>query len=168
MDSPKSYDETTKGEAAYAAELGEGAVEDKFHATYTAILSYWFPTSKGYVIDHQVMGDGGKPEYIVVRHAGVLRNPLLIVELKRPKKWNDAGRKEVRMDLVEYIEGRFKSTMFGTIYGLAGIGLRWKALKMSKEEGPEPDTVVEWQDDISSDESFLKMQKVAELVYNLK
>jgi len=43
------------------------------------------------MIDHQIMDTGGKPEYIVVRR-GKRRNPLLIVELKRPERWNDAGK----------------------------------------------------------------------------
>ena len=46
------------------------------------------------MIDHQIMDTGGKPEYRVVRR-GKRRNPLLIVELKRPERWNDAGKEQL-------------------------------------------------------------------------
>jgi len=56
------YDQTIQFEAQYADNLGPCATEDKFHATYNGILAHWFPTSRGYIIDHQVDGTGGKPE----------------------------------------------------------------------------------------------------------
>lgn len=64
------YDNIIKTEAQYAKSLGSTATEDKFQATYNGILTHWFPTGQGYVIDHQVMAAGGKPEFIIVRHAG--------------------------------------------------------------------------------------------------
>ncbi|KAF4593136.1 hypothetical protein EYR38_008846 [Pleurotus pulmonarius] len=123
---------TIQQEAQYALSLGNEAVEDHFHATYNSVLTEWFPTSLGCDIDHQKLGPDGKPEYIVVRHAGGARNPLLIVELKRPSKYNDSGKQEVMDDLVEYIEGRFDLTQYNTIYGLGGIGLSWMEVKMVK------------------------------------
>lgn len=148
-----SYDNTIKQEAAYVAGLGSTATEGRFHALYSGILTAWFPTSKGYIIDHQILGGGGKPEYIVVRHAGGHRNPLLIVELKRPSKWNDAGKQEVVQDLTDYIEGRFDLTQYETIYGVGGIGLHWIACKMEKSGSHTPTTVLGWEDDISSNQS---------------
>jgi len=62
--------------------LSDAASEDQFHA----ILTTWFPTSEGYMID-----TGGEPD---VRR-GKRRNPLLIVELKRPERWNDAGKEQL-------------------------------------------------------------------------
>jgi len=162
------YDATIKEEAAYAASLGSAATEDKFHATYSAILTKWFPTSKGYLIDHQLMGEGGKPEYIIVRRAGGMRNPLLIVELKRPSKWNDAGKREVVSDLTTYIEGRFDLTQYNTIYGLGGIGLNWMVCKMEKSGQHVPQTILDWRGDISSDQSYGHFSEVANLVYHIQ
>lgn len=163
-----SYDATILTEATYVYDLGPNATEDKFHATYSGILSHWFPTTRGYVIDHQVMGAGGKPEYIVVRHAGTYRNPILIVELKRPSKWTEAGQQEVVDDLVTYIEGRFDITEYKSIYGLAGIGLRWMVCKMEKNGDGEPTTVQDWGDNVASKVSFAAFRDVAELLYNIK
>lgn len=115
------------------------------------------------------MGEAGKPEMIVVRHAGGLRNPLLIVELKRPAKFTDSGKAEVWEDLGVYIETRFDGTQYGTICGLGGIGLKWMVYKMGRTEGPVPVKLWDnWQDDITSDASFAQFQNVAELVYQLK
>ncbi|KAG2338811.1 hypothetical protein BDR05DRAFT_1062515 [Suillus weaverae] len=161
------YDQTIKTEAQYANNLGSGATEDKFHATYNGILTHWFPTSHGYIIDHQVMGEGGKPEYIIVRHAGGHRNPLLIVELKRPSKWTAAGKSEVLDDLETYIEGRFELTQYNTIYGVGGIGLNWMVCKMEKTGGHQATEVLGWQDDIASDASYTAFQTIANLVYHI-
>ncbi|KIL56567.1 hypothetical protein M378DRAFT_45193, partial [Amanita muscaria Koide BX008] len=68
----------------------------------------------------QVMGEGGKPEYIIVHHARGKRNPHLIVELKRSNKWTTAGKNEIRDDLTTYIEGQFDLTQYNTIYGVGG------------------------------------------------
>ena len=163
-----SYDYTIKEEATYVVNLGSNATEDKFHALYSEILTTWFPTSKGYIIDHQVLGEGGKPEYIVVRHAGGHRNLLLIVELKRPAKWNDAGKQEVLRDLTDYIEGRFDLTQYKTIYGVGGIGLHWMACKMEKSGLHAPATVLDWHDNISSDQSYHAFKTLADLVYNIQ
>jgi len=161
------YDATIKLEAAHAASLGINATEDKFHATYNGILTHWFPTGQGYVIDHQVMGEGGKPEYIVVRHAGAKRNPLLIVELKRPAKWTAAGKTEVHNELTNYIEGRFDLTQYNTIYGVGGIGLRWSVYKMEKAGSHQLQVVHDWEDDIASDTSYTHFQTIANLVHNI-
>jgi hypothetical protein len=161
------YDATIKTEAQYAESLGINATEDKFHATYNGILTHWFPTSHGYVIDHQVMGEGGKPEYLIVRHAGGKRNPVLIVELKRPNKWTNAGKKEVQDDLKVYIEGRFDLTQYNTIYGVGGIGLHWSVYKMEKSGNHELHVVQDWKDNIASDTSYTEFLHVADLVHKL-
>jgi hypothetical protein len=164
---PASYNETIKAEALYTGTL-EDPYEDKFHATYNGILTNWFPTSQGYLIDHQVSKGGLKPEYIVIRHAGGKRNPLLIVELKRPNKWDkpgEPGKKEIIDDLTVYIEGRFKDTKYDTIYGLGGIGLRWIVYK--KKKGQKLEVVQDWKEDITSDTSYAEFQTIADLVHNM-
>jgi hypothetical protein len=163
-----SYNQTIKGEAHYADSLGPNATEDKFHATYNGILTHWFPSSQGYIIDHQVMGEGGgNSEYIVVRHAGTNRNPLLIVELKRSSKWTAAGKNEIEEDLTFYMEGRFDITQYNTIYGLGGIGLHWAVYKMEKSGNHQLRVVENWKADIASDTSYTKFQNIASLVYNI-
>lgn len=161
------YDQTIKHEAEYAHSLGPDATEDKFHATYNGILTHWFPTARGYVIDHQIMGEGGKPEYIIIRHAGRKRNPLLIVELKRPNKWTAAGKKEVQEDLTTYIEGRFDLTQYNTIYGVGGIGLHWAVYKMEKSGNHKLSLVQDWKDDIASDTSYTEFEHISNLVYTI-
>ncbi len=71
------------------------------------------------MIDHQIMDEGGKPEYIVVCHVGKRRNPLLIVELKRPERWNHAGKLD---ELLIYAEGCFRMTLSICWVGLVYIG----------------------------------------------
>ncbi|KAN0116531.1 hypothetical protein V8E52_005912 [Russula decolorans] len=161
------YDQTIKTEAQYAKSLGSTATEDKFRATYYGILTHWFPTGQGYVIDHKVMEEGGKPEYTIVRRAGGKRSPVLIVELKPPAKWTTAGKAEVLDDLTTYIEGRFDLTQHKTIYGVGGIGLNWMACKMEKSGTSHPVLVHDWEDDIASDTSYTKFETIAGLVYNI-
>jgi hypothetical protein len=168
MSSAASYHNTIRQEAAYLAGLDSTATEDKFHGLYNGILNTWFPASRGYIIDTQLLGVGGKPEFIAVRHAGGHRNPLLIVELKRPSKWNNAGKQEVVSDLTEYIEGRFDLTLYKTIYGVGGIGLHWMACKMEKSGSDTPTTVLGWQDDVSSNRSYNAFKTLADLVYNIQ
>ena len=162
------YGATIKFEAQYTNNLGPNATEDKFHGIYNGILTHWFPTSRGYIIDSQVLEPGGKPEYIVVRHAEGSRNPVLIVELQRPSKRTEGGKKNVVDQLTDYIEGRLDLTSYNTIYGLGGIGLRWMMCKMEKSGDHKPTVVLDWQDNIASDASFAEFENIANLIYNLK
>jgi hypothetical protein len=144
-----------KEEATFVANLGSTTTEDKFHGLYNAILASRFPTSKGYIIDHQVLGNNevGRHKYIIVRRAAELHNPMLIVKLKRPARWNDAGKAEVLEDLIGNIEGWFDLTQYDTIYGLGGIGLHWMVCKMEKSASGshKVTTVLDWCGDINSD-----------------
>jgi len=161
-----SYNHAIKQEAQYVQALGQGATEDCFHATYMGVLTEWFPTSRGYIIDHQGFDEGGQLEYMVVRHAAQ-KNTVLVVELKQPSKFSDAGKWEVMMDLTEYIEHRFDRTQYNTIYGLGGIGLNWMVCKMTRT-GPSIPTVVQtWTADITSDDSYDAFGHIANLVYNI-
>jgi hypothetical protein len=143
------------------------APEDQFHALYNAILNTWFSTSNGYLIDHQILYKNLKPEYVVVKRVGRNRNPLLIVELKRPSRWTTAGRRMVMRELLEYAESRFSLTQYGTIYLLGGIGLHWKVWKMEKTGSDEPTVVVDWQENISSNQSYGIFQTIAGSMYGI-
>ena len=162
------YDATIKQEASFVSNLSlTEATEDKFHATYSGILAHWFPPSLSYLIEPQVRGEEGKPGFIVVRHGGGYRSPLLIVELKRVSKWNDAGRKAVRRELTLHLEGRFDLTRYNTIYGLGGIGFHWMVCKMEKSGSGSPVDVEPWRDDIVSDASYNRFEEIADLIYNI-
>jgi len=78
-----------RGEAAFLVKLGDAASsEDQFHGDPNHMVS-----NVGGL--HQIMDTGGKPENIVVRRGrGKRRNPLLI-ELKRPERWNNAGKEQL-------------------------------------------------------------------------
>lgn len=158
------YHNTLKEEATYVANLGSTAAKDKFHGLYGGILTTWFPASEGYIIDPQGQNRVGK---FVVRQAGGHRNPLLIVELKRPAKWNDAGKQEVVQDLTRHVEGQLDLTQNNTIYGVGGIGLHWMVCKMEKSGLHVLGTVLGWDDDISSNQSYDAFKTVAELVYHI-
>ena len=108
-----------------------------------------------------------KPEYVVVKRVGRNRNPLLIVELKRPSRWTTAGRRMVMRELLEYAESRFSLTQYGTIYLLGGIGLHWKVWKMEKTGSDEPTVVVDWQENISSNQSYGIFQTIAGSMYGI-
>jgi hypothetical protein len=161
------YNAAIQTEARYVHNLGVDATEDRFHGIYTSILLHWFPTRLGYIVEPQVCGDGGTPEFIIVRHLGSPSNPVLIVELKRPSQWTAAWQQAIVDELVDDIEGRFDHTMNNTIYGLGGIGLHWMVCKMQKSGDHLPTTVLDWQDNIASDASYTKFETIADLVYNL-
>jgi hypothetical protein len=118
--------------------IGPNATEDQFHGIYNGILTHWFPTSCGYIIDHQVYAPGGKPGYIIVCHARGFHNPILIVEIKCPSKWTVAGQQMVMDELADYIEGWFDLTQYNTIYSLGGIGLNCMVCEMHKSGDSPP------------------------------
>lgn len=165
-----SYSALIHAEATTLIGRGLDAREDEFHGIYHLILTHWFPENLGYIPAAQVLGAGGKPEYVVIHRTGHLlgtRNIVLISELKRPAKWTEAGRREVIDDLVNYIEGRFDLTQHDTIYGLGGIGLHWFVCRMRKSGSSWPTVVLDWQDDITSDGSFAQFGAIANAVYNI-
>jgi hypothetical protein len=93
------YETIIKTEQAYLSSLGVNAVEDKFYGLYNAILNHWFTPSGGYIIESQVQGFGGRPEYFVVRHANGARDPIVVVEIKRPNTLHTGGKDEARRDI---------------------------------------------------------------------
>lgn len=161
------YHETIQFEAQYVDDLGSSAPEDKFRGTYNAIILHWFPSTRGYLVDLQVLGDGGEPKYVVVCHNGGYRNPLIIVNLKPPSEWTAAGKDKVWLELQSNIEGLFDLTKFDTIYGVAGIGLHWMACKMDRLAGHQATQLLDWQDNIASESSYTQFQTIANLVYSL-
>jgi len=164
-----SYSSGTKGEAQYVAKLGTTARADTLHILYNMVLHKWFPVSAWYAIGRKALCGAGKSgrKSFFVRRAGYDRDPLLIVELKRPAKWNDAGRQEVLKHLTESIQAQLHETRYNTIYGLGAIGLHWMVCKMEKDGSPVPTTVMDWHDDISSDSSYAAFKAVAALIYDI-
>jgi hypothetical protein len=156
---------------AQLANSSAQAREERFYAIYIDILTYWFPSTHGYHIDPQtsINGHGGKPDYILVRNAFGHRNPLLVVEIKRPSKWTEGGKAQVVRELEYYMEQCFDVTQHDTIYGLGGIGLHWMLCKMTTMGGPESEIVVDWLDNIASDDSYdVFRDHVAQRVYNIE
>jgi len=160
------YYEVIKANAKDVADLGSVVREDELRGLYPGILWQWF--SKSYIIDRQVLNGARKPgrKSFFIRHAGC-DDPLLIVELKRPAKWNDAGKQEVMEDLTKSIQTQFAETPYNTIYGIGAIGLHWMVCKMEKDGLPVPTTVLDWHDDITSDLSYDAFKDIADLVYNI-
>jgi hypothetical protein len=91
----KTYEPTIHMEAAYVLSRGIDALEYATYGTYAAVLAHWFTISNGYITDTQVLDDkfrfailqDGKPEFVIIQHSHNRRNPLLVVELKRPSMW---------------------------------------------------------------------------------
>ncbi|KAH9987044.1 hypothetical protein BJV77DRAFT_964953 [Russula vinacea] len=132
-----SYDATIQGAARRADSFGPNAAKDKFRGTYYSVLVHWFPTSRGYIIDHQVLGPAGKKvEYIVTRNEGA------------------AGQQMVVDELVGHIKDHFNLTRYNTIYGLGGIGLQWMVCKIQRSGDHQPIVLVNWKDNIASDASL--------------
>ncbi|KAF8465434.1 hypothetical protein DFH94DRAFT_356799 [Russula ochroleuca] len=159
-----SYDATIQN---YANSLGPNAAKDKFHCIYFGVLAHWFPTTRGYLIDHQVLGPAGKVEYIVIRQEGGSHNPLFVVKLNHPSKWTAAGQQMAVDKLVDHIKGQFDLTQYDTIYGLSGIGLHWIVYKMQRSGNFQSTLLVNWQDNIASDASYAEFAVIADLVYSL-
>ncbi|KAG5646024.1 hypothetical protein DXG03_004626 [Asterophora parasitica] len=124
------------------------------------------PDSQGYVAG--VEGRRvGKHKYIVARHVGHTRNPVVIFVLKRPIDWTDAGKDEVTSNLTTYIEEQFHLTRYTTIYALGGIGPHWAVWKMEKSDHILQ-SIHGWQDDISSDSSFAQFERIVKLVHHIQ
>jgi len=100
------YYRVIKAEAKHVADLGSTATEDELNGLYLGVLDEWFPSSKGYIIDRRVLNGARHPgrKSFFIRRTGEHRDPRLIVELKRPAKWNDAGKQEVLEGLTRSIQ----------------------------------------------------------------
>jgi hypothetical protein len=162
-----SYNITIQREARYADSFGPNAAKDKFRSTFCGVLWHWFPISGGYIIDYLVPGPAGKVDYMVVRHEGGFRNPVFIINLKRPSEWTAAGQQKVVDELVGHIKAHFNLTRYNTIYGLGGIGLKWMACRVQRSGDHQPTLLVDWKDNIASDTSYAEFAVVADLVYSL-
>src|SRR5258705_7015558 len=153
------YDTTIQNEQAYASSLGVDAVEDKFYGLYNAILNHWFTTSHGYIIEAQVLGHGGKPEYFVIRHANGTRNPVMVVEIKRPNSLHTGGKDIAVQEIQGYMRRRFQDTSLDVMYGLAGVGLCWSVWKMERGSATMVN-VQQWRRSVASDVSHRRFERV--------
>jgi hypothetical protein len=161
------YGATIKGEAVYCHSLGLNATANEYAGVYNTILLNWFGDSRGFVVGIHALPQR-KYRTLIVRHhdlPGHL-NPLLVLNLKRPSKWTPVGQQAVVDELAEHIKGRFDLTQHDTIYGLGAIGLHWVVCKM-KSGDDQPTIVVDWQDNIASDASYVRFESVANLIYNI-
>jgi len=82
--------------------------------------------------------------------------------LKKSTNETADARDNVVQELVDCIKGRFTGAGYPTIYGVAGIGLSWTALKISQTGSRQATTLVSWRSDIMSEESFLSLKAVAD------
>jgi hypothetical protein len=84
-----------------------------------------------------------------------------VVELKRPAEDTEAGRENVKRELVNYVEERFDETKYSTIYAIGGIGLSWVAYKIDKSGPPEPELVRAWSGNVISATSYDAIHNIA-------
>jgi hypothetical protein len=158
------YHETIKSEAAYIRSLGAAAVENKLYGLYDSILAHWFTPDDGYIIEAQVLGPGGKPEYIAIHHTHHSRNPVMIVELKCPDTLRTGGKQGALADVQYYTERRFVDTCHDFIYGLAGVGLTWSVWRMDQGHVATPTNIQAWRGSITSDVSYRRFQNVFDII----
>lgn len=93
----------------------------------------------------------GKPEYIVVWHANHGRNPVMIVELKRPNMLRTGGKQAALLDIQDYVEARFADTCHDVLFVLFGlVGITWSVWKMKRGHVYTPTSVQAWRS-IASD-----------------
>jgi hypothetical protein len=115
--------------------------------------------------------DHGRPDFTVARRSGTqFRNTVIVVELKRPGRWTDRGKEEVKTQLTEYVTDHFGHTQHNIIFALAGIGLRWKLYRARRPRGNQlvQLTVVhDWQNDITTQASYMMFAGIAQDVHNL-
>lgn len=133
--------------------LGPDALEHPFYPIYADILGAWFPPEEYQIRAHFPIRGNGRPDY-AVSHLQNPFDPFLIIEIKRPNKCTPSGKEEVQEKLEKYIEKLFEVTERETVLGLAGIGLNWALFRMRMTGPPESEVVLEWNDNVSSDESF--------------
>ena len=106
-----------------------------------------------------------KPEYFVVRHANGARDPIMVVEIKRPNTLHTGGKDEARRDIQHYMGGRFRETGLDVMYGLSGVGLWWSVWKM--ERGSTTMTNVQWRGSVASDFSHRRFERVFDIIDDL-
>jgi len=162
------YNPGIKAQAKTLAKLGATAKADNFHGIYNAILNEWFPPSEYYAIEPHDPRKSGRKSFVVCHYGGHHDHPLLVVVLKRPAKWNDAGKQEVLEHLTESMQAQFDEAQYNTIYGLGGIGLQWMVCKMERDGLLMPTTVLDWHDDISSDLSCNAFEAVAASIHDIR
>jgi hypothetical protein len=145
-------------------ELGNNSAlhENRFYMLWNAILNYHFPITHDYGIAPQtsITGTGSKPEFLIVKVARDVESIVLIVELKKPSEDTDAGRENVKQELIDYIEERFSETTFPTIYAIAGIGLSWSAYKMDVSGSPNLELVFGWTGNVTAKTSYERMLQI--------
>ena len=140
--------------------------EIRFYMLWNAIIHHHFPLHLDYGVIHQTLiaGNGKKPEFLVIRIALNSEHVVVGAVLKSADEMPGAKDKAVK-ELVDYIEERLTKTKYPAIYGIAGIGLWWTALKMGQAGSRQLTTLVPWNDNVASNGSFLSLKTVADEIH---
>jgi len=140
--------------------------EDGFHMLWNTILNYQFPVELGYGVARPVPipDDDAMPELLVVRITDESKHVVVVARLSKSDDKAPDARNNMTQELVGFIE-RFAKTKYPTVYGIASMGFSWTALKMDRTDPDQPTTLVPWNDDVMSDESFLALKAVADEIH---
>jgi len=156
------YNATIEAEQVYVSRLGVDAVEAKFYGLYNTILSHWFTSGDGYIVEAQVQGPGRTP-YFVVRHTNSSRDPTMVVRIERPNTLHTGGKAAAFEDIKWYMHRRFQETGLDVMYGLAGVGLWWSVWKMERGSATVTN-IQQWRGSVASDTSYGRFQRVFKII----
>ena len=141
--------------------------EIRFYMLWNAILHHHFPLHLNYGLIHQTLiaGGGTEPEFLVIRIGLESEHIVVGAVLKKSADGIPGAKDKVVKELVDYIEERLTKTKYPAIYGIAGIGLWWTALKMGGAGSRRLTTLVPWNDNVASNESFLSLKTVVDEIH---
>ena len=140
--------------------------ELRFYILWKAIFYHHFPPDLDYGMAPQLSITGnGVPNFLVLRIAHGSEDVIVVIVLKKSANGTPDAMDNVVRELVAYIGERFTETGYPTIYGIAGIGPSWTALKMDKAGSRQLTTLVPWHDNVMSNESFLAFEAVADEIH---
>ena len=138
----------------------------RFYILWKAIFHHHFPPDLNYgVASQRLITGNGVPDFLVLKIAPSSEHVVVVIVLEKSANGTPDVMDNVVGELVGYIEERFTETGYPTIYGIAGIGPSWTALKMDRTGSHQPTTLVPWHDSVMSNKSFLAFMAVAEEIH---
>jgi len=140
----------------------------EYYMLWDAILHHHFPLRLNYGMAHQTSITGnGKLEFLVVRIVRESEHVVLVAGLENSDDVAQDAMDNAVQELVNHIKECFEETKYPTIYGIAGIGFTWTALKINRTDSDHPITLVPWYGALVSKTPFSSLEAVANEVHKM-
>lgn len=156
-------------------ELGVAVTDGEFYYLWNDLLREWFPSPNGWAVYQEKFVEVS-PAFrvaVTIDASGVSiqngdfdraegRKLVLVGVVKSSVRWSEEGKEDVLKELEVAMSDCRSETGVSVVWGIAGIGFHWVALR--QDGVTRPQIVTDWRNDVLSLDSWQAMKDLTETI----